>query len=58
MYPTKIHRVAAEDPNDSAIIDCAVEEKADAIVSGDGHHSELKQIQEIPVLSPSDYAVD
>ena len=53
VYPTKRHQIVAEDPDDDAIIDCAVQAKADVIVSGDGYLTELKQIEGIPVVTPA-----
>ena len=55
VYPTKMYQVVADDPDDDAVIDCAVEAKADVIVSGDGHLTELKQIEGIPVVTPAKF---
>lgn len=55
VYPTQRHHIVTEDPDDDAIIDCAVEAKADVIVSGDGHLTELEQIEGIPVVTPAKF---
>ena len=49
--PTKKHRVVADDSNDDAVIDCAVEARADVIGSGDSHLTELTQVEGIPVVT-------
>ena len=55
VYPTKKHQIVADDPDDNAVIDCAVEAKADVIVSGDSHLTELTQIEGIPVVTPAEF---
>ena len=53
VYPRTRHRIVLDDPDDDAVIDCAVEARADVIVSGDSHLMELTQIDGIPVVTPS-----
>jgi putative PIN family toxin of toxin-antitoxin system len=53
VYPGKTHDIISRDTADNAIIDCAVEAKADAIVSGDAHLWELKTIAGIEVVTPA-----
>ena len=55
VYPKKWYQGVAEGPDDDAIIDCVVEAKADVVVSGDGHLSELGQIEEIAVVTPATF---
>lgn len=55
VYPTKRHRIVADDPDDNAIIDCAVEAKADYIVSGDGHLTKRQEVEGIPVVTPAKF---
>jgi uncharacterized protein len=45
---------ALRDPDDAAVLACAVAARAYAIVSGDGDLLELRAYQEIPVLNPAD----
>lgn len=47
--------IVSPDPADNAIIDCAVEAMADAIVSGDAHLTELKKVAGIPVVMPAQF---
>jgi hypothetical protein len=55
VYPTKKHEIIADDPDDDAVIDCAVEAKADVMVSGDSHLTELKQVEGISVVTPATF---
>jgi len=43
------------DPDDNRILECAVEGKADVIVSGDRHLRDLKSYRGIPVVRPIDF---
>jgi putative PIN family toxin of toxin-antitoxin system len=49
--PATISPVVLEDPEDDAVLACAVAAQADAIVSGDSHLLNLKDYQGIPVLT-------
>lgn len=42
-----------DDPKDDMILACAVEGRADCIVSGDSHLTGLKTFEGIPILSPA-----
>jgi predicted nucleic acid-binding protein len=53
VYPTKKHQIVAGDPDDDAVVDCAVEAGADVIVSGDSHLTGLRQVEGIPVVTPA-----
>ncbi len=46
-----ILRVVLTDPSDNRILECAVEGKADAIVSGDHHLLDLKKFRNISILT-------
>jgi putative PIN family toxin of toxin-antitoxin system len=52
-YPTKSHNVITDDPDDNAIVDCAVEANADYIVSGDGHLTDLQEVGGIRIVTPA-----
>ena len=41
-----------DDPDDNKILACALEGKADYIVSGDHHVTDLKSFQGIPIVNP------
>ena len=47
--------VIPEDPDDNRILECAVEGKADLIVSGDRALLRLKSFQGIPIIRPVDF---
>jgi len=55
VYPTKRHQIVADDPDDDAVVDCAVEPRADVIVSGDSHLTELNQVEGIAVVTPAEF---
>jgi predicted nucleic acid-binding protein len=42
------------DPDDDAVIACAVAAQADVIVSGDKHLLDLQQYQNIPILTAAE----
>ncbi len=45
IVPKSITNVIREDPSDNRIIECALEVKADLIISGDGHLLALKEFK-------------
>lgn len=47
-------RISA-DRDDDFVLACAVDERADAIVSGDPHLLNLKTFRDIPILTPKDF---
>lgn len=47
--------VVADDPDDDAIVECAVAADAGCIVSGDSYLLELGSYERIPVRSPATY---
>ncbi|OGX41620.1 MAG: putative toxin-antitoxin system toxin component, PIN family [Omnitrophica WOR_2 bacterium RIFCSPHIGHO2_02_FULL_68_15] len=53
VVPTVRFHVIPEDPTDHRFLECAVEGRADAVISGDRHLLRLKRFREIPMLSPS-----
>ena len=55
VTPSKHHAVIREDPEDDKFIDCAVETKADYIISGDEHLLRVKAYRGIPVCSPKEF---
>jgi putative PIN family toxin of toxin-antitoxin system len=54
VTPEKRVKVIEDDPNDNRILECALEAKADFIISGDHHLLELKEYQSIRIITPSD----
>lgn len=55
IHPSRHFEAIPEDPSDNRFLDCAVEGKAEAIVSGDKHLLTLKAFQGIPILTPADF---
>ena len=47
--------VITADPNDNIILECALESKADIIISGDQHLLAVAAFKGILIVSPSDY---
>ncbi|MBI3330313.1 MAG: putative toxin-antitoxin system toxin component, PIN family [Nitrospinae bacterium] len=47
--------VIPEDPPDNRVLECAVEGRANLIVSGDRHLRRLKMYQGIPIVRPIDF---
>lgn len=55
VTPTiKLHAVK-DDPDDNRILECAIEAKADVIVSGDQHLLKLGSFQGIPIYTPQQF---
>ena len=56
IKPTKEITAVKRDSSDNRILECALEAKADYIVSGDIKHLQsLKNFQGIPILSPAKF---
>jgi putative PIN family toxin of toxin-antitoxin system len=51
---TTVHVVTA-DPDDNRILECAVDGKADVIVSNDHHLLDLKEYADIPIVAGVDF---
>ena len=52
VYPATLHQVVTRDPDDDAVVDCAVESGSRYIVSGDSHLSDMERVHGISVVSP------
>jgi len=55
VSPSVTVRVVTADPDDNRILECALEAKADVIVSGDSHLLQLGQYKRIRILSPFEF---
>ena len=53
MPKEKINAVK-DDPDDNIILECAMEGKADCIISGDGHLLDMVEYKEIPIMPAID----
>ena len=51
---TSVEAVAA-DPDDNAVVACAIEGKADCIITGDAHLLALKSFRQISIVSPATF---
>ena len=51
IEPAVIEPVILPDPDDDAVLACAVAARAEAIVTGDAHLLNLKQYEGIPILT-------
>jgi len=52
VSPTTHVDVVKKDPSDNKFLACALEAKADAVVSGDKHLKELGSFKKIPIWTP------
>jgi putative PIN family toxin of toxin-antitoxin system len=52
VQPDPISPVIIEDPEDDAVLACALTANAHAVISGDQHLRSLKRYQSIPIVSP------
>ena len=55
VYPKKTVGIITVDPPDNRILECAVEGRADLIVSGNRHLLRLKLYEGIPIVRPIDF---
>jgi putative PIN family toxin of toxin-antitoxin system len=51
VYPSQKIEVVAEDPDDNRIMECALESRADFIVTGDSHLLNLKSFEDILIIT-------
>ncbi len=54
VSPTRRIRAVDADPDDNAILECAVSADAELVISGDSHLLDLERWRHIRILSPSD----
>lgn len=55
VYPREKISIIKEDPDDNIIIECALEGKADFIISGDAHLINLKIYKDIKIVSAKEF---
>lgn len=55
VEPSRHFEIVEDDPDDDKFIDCAVEGKADYIVSQDKHLFVLEEIKGIQILKPGEF---
>ena len=54
VVPAIIQPVIIDDPDDDAVLACAVAVKADLVVSGDPHLLKMTQYEDIPIVAPAE----
>jgi putative PIN family toxin of toxin-antitoxin system len=54
VVPAIIPPAIIDDPDDDAVLACAVGAKADLVVSGDPHLVKLAQYEGIPIVAPAE----
>ena len=55
VMPQEVVKAIENDPDDNRILECALESKANLIISGDRHLLDLKQYRSIKIITPSDF---
>jgi len=58
IEPAEIEPVVLADPDDDAVIACAVAAHSEVIVSGDGHLLDLKQYQGIRIVTAAELVAE
>ena len=54
VVPAIIPPVIIDDPDDDAVLACAVFAKADLVVSGDPHLLKLEHYEDVPIVTPAE----
>lgn len=55
VEPKRKLSIVREDPKDNIVLECAAEGKVDYIVSGDKHLLDLKEFEEIKIVTPAEF---
>lgn len=55
IEPTTRVAVVAQDPADNRVLECAVDGKAETVVTGDQHLLSLETFRNIPILRPQEF---
>jgi putative PIN family toxin of toxin-antitoxin system len=58
VLPVHVERVVLEDPDDDAVLACAVAARAEVIVSGDAHLLSLNEHRGIRIFPPTGFLED
>src|SRR5215216_602079 len=58
IEPAEIDPVILDDPDDDAVIACAVTARCEVVVSGDSHLLDLKRFQDIRVLTAAELVAE
>jgi putative PIN family toxin of toxin-antitoxin system len=55
VVPSRRIEVIRDDPSDNMFLECAIEARADYLISGDRHLKRLKSFQGIEIIPPREY---
>jgi putative PIN family toxin of toxin-antitoxin system len=55
IKPTRHHAIVKEDPSDNDILDCAIEAKADYLVTGDNHLLRQVECSGVEIVNPDKF---
>lgn len=55
VHPQETIRLITEDEPDNRILECAIEAKAEVVITGDEHLRQLRTFRGIPILSPGEF---
>ena len=55
VHPQETVQLITEDEPDNRILECAIEAKAEVVITGDEHLRRLKTFRGIPILSPGEF---
>ena len=55
VRPKATVRVITEDESDNRILECALEARADVVITGDRHIQQLRTFQGISIVSPREF---
>jgi len=55
VVPSRRVQVVRDDPSDNMFLECAIEARADFLISGDRHLRSLRSFQGIEIIPPREY---
>ena len=55
VHPSEKINVITDDPDDNAVLECALEGKVKYIITNDKHLLKLKEFREIKIITPSEF---
>ena len=57
VHPTEKIHIIKDDPDDNAILECALEGKVDFVITSDKHLLKLQEFKGIKILTPAEFRV-
>ncbi len=54
-YPSEKINIVKDDPDDNAVLECALEGDVNYIITNDKHLLKLKEFQEIKIITPAEF---